>query len=60
MTRIHAGLYTENGNCTRFLGQFTDTFNSGTHESAFFLSAFTAFFIAAVQYAAVFELNKSK
>jgi hypothetical protein len=58
MTRIHAGLYTESGNSTRFLGQFCDTFDSGTHESAFFLAAFTAFFIAAVQYAAVFELNK--
>ncbi|HRT22291.1 MAG TPA: hypothetical protein P5318_19450, partial [Candidatus Hydrogenedentes bacterium] len=54
MTRIHAGLYTEDGNATRFLGQFCETFNSGTHGSAFFLAAFTAFFIAAVQYAAVF------
>ena len=58
MTRIHAGLYTENGDSTRFLGQFCDTFSTGTHQSAFFLAAFTAFFIAAVQYAAVFELNK--
>jgi len=48
MTRIHAGLYTENGDSTRFLGQFCDTFSTGTHQSAFFLAAFTAFFIAAV------------
>lgn len=58
MTRIHAGLYAKSGYPTRFLGQFCDTFGSGTDESAFFLAAFTAFFIAAVQYAAVFELNK--
>lgn len=58
MTRIHAGLYAKTANPTRFLGQFCDTFDAGTHESAFFLAAFTAFFIAAVQYAAVFELNK--
>lgn len=58
MTRIHAGLYAKSGYPTRFLGQFCNTFGSGTDESAFFLAAFTAFFIAAVQYAAVFELNK--
>lgn len=58
MTRIHAGLYTPSGNATRFLGQFCDTFSTGTHQSAFFLALFTSFFIAAVQYAAVFELNR--
>lgn len=43
---------------TRFLGLVTDVFNSGTHGTALFLACVTAFFIAAVQYAAVFELNK--
>lgn len=58
MTRIHAGLYDQHGNATRFLSQFCDTFNTGTHASAFSLALFTSFFIAAVQYAAIFELNR--
>lgn len=63
LTRIYGGLMgngTPTGNPTRFLGTVTDIFGTGTHGTAIFLGAFTAFFIAAVQYAAVFELNKSK
>lgn len=63
LTRIYGGLMgsgTSTGNPTRFVGLVTDIFGTGTHGTAIFLGAFTAFFIAAVQYAAVFELNKSK
>lgn len=62
LTRIYGGLMGNGstGNPTRFLGTVTDIFNTGTHGTAIFLGAFTAFFIAAVQYAAVFELNKGK
>lgn len=63
LTRIYGGLMgsgTPTGNPTRFVGLVTDIFGTGTHQTAIFLGAFTAFFIAAVQYAAVFELNKSK
>lgn len=62
LTRIYGGLMGNGhtGNPTRFLGTVTDIFGTGTHGTAIFLGAFTAFFIAAVQYAAVFELNKSK
>jgi hypothetical protein len=63
LTRIYGGLMgsgTHTGNPTRFVGLVTDIFGTGTHQTAIFLGAFTAFFIAAVQYAAVFELNKSK
>ena len=63
LTRIYGGLMgsgTPTGNPTRFIGLVTDIFGTGTHGTAIFLGAFTAFFIAAVQYAAVFELNKSK
>lgn len=60
LTRIYGGLMGigESGNPTRFLGLVTDIFNSGSHQTAIALGAFTAFFIAAVQYAAVFELNR--
>ena len=60
LTRIYGGLMGNGhtGNPTRFLGTVTDIFNTGTHGTAIFLGAFTAFFIAAVQYAAVFELNR--
>lgn len=62
LTRIYGGLMGNGhtGNPTRFLGTVTDIFGTGTHGTAIFLGAFTAFFIAAVQYAAVFELNKGK
>lgn len=61
LTRIYGGLMgsgTHTGNPTRFVGLVTDIFGTGTHQTAIFLGAFTAFFIAAVQYAAVFELNR--
>lgn len=60
LTRIYGGLMGvgQTGNPTRFLGLVTDIFGSGTHQTAIALGAFTAFFIAAVQYAAIFELNK--
>lgn len=60
LTRIYGGLMNvgKSGYPTRFLGLVTDIFNSGSHGTAIALAAFTAFFIAAVQYAAVFELNK--
>ena len=63
LTRIYGGLMgigAPTGNPTRFIGLVTDIFGTGTHGTAIFLGAFTAFFIAAVQYAAVFELNKLK
>jgi len=60
LTRIYGGLMGTGttGNPTRFLGLCTDIFNSGSHGTAVALGAFTAFFIAAVQYAAVFQLNR--
>lgn len=60
LTRIYGGLMGvgTTWNPTRFLGLVTDIFNSGSHGTAVALGAFTAFFIAAVQYAAVFELNR--
>lgn len=62
LTRVYGGLLnvgTPNyGLPVRFLGLVTDIFGTGTHQTAVFLAAFTAFFIAAVQYAAVYELKK--
>lgn len=60
LTRIYGGLMGVGStwNPTRFLGLVTDIFNTGSHGTAIALGSFTAFFIAAVQYAAVFELNK--
>lgn len=60
LTRIYGGLMGvgKSGNPTRFLGLVTDIFESGSHATAISIGAITALFIAAVQYAAVFELNK--
>lgn len=60
LTRIYGGLMGvgTTGNPTRFLGLVTDIFNTGSHGTAIAVGAFTAFFIAAVQYAAVFQLNR--
>lgn len=62
LTRVYGGLLnvgTPNyGLPVQFLGLVMDIFGTGTHQTAVFLAAFTAFFIAAVQYAAVYELKK--
>lgn len=60
LTRIYGGLMGvgTTGNPTRFLGLVTDIFNTGSHGTAIALGCFTALFIAAVQYAAVFQLNQ--
>lgn len=58
LVRIYAGLFAVSGNPTRFLSQFCEVFNAGNHGSAIALAGATAFFIAAVQYSAVYELNK--
>ncbi len=63
LTRVYGGLMgsgTPTGNPTRFVGLVTDIFGTGTHYTAIFLGAFTAFFIAAVQYAAIIEINKNE
>lgn len=61
LTRIYGGLMGvgQSGNPTRFLGLVTDIFGSGSHCTGIVLGGITAAFLAAVQYAAVFELNKS-
>lgn len=60
LARIYGGLMGTGttGNPTRFLGLVTDIFGSGSHWTAIVLAGITALFIAAVQYAAIFELNK--
>lgn len=62
MTRVYGGLMGvwKNGNPTRFLGLVTDIFNSGSHATAIILGAWGALFLAAVQYAALFELNRKQ
>ena len=61
LTRIYGGLMGTGatGNPTRFLGLVCDIFGSGSHWTAVVLGGITALFIAAVQYAAIFELNKT-
>ena len=60
LTRIYGGLMGvgTTGNPTRFLGLVCDIFGSGSHWTAVVLGGITALFIAAVQYAAIFELNR--
>lgn len=62
LTRIYGGLMGVGGtwNPTRFMGLVTDIFGSGTHYTAIVLGGITALFLAAVQYAAVIEINKIK
>lgn len=61
LTRIYGGLMGvgQSGNPTRFLGLVTDIFGSGSHCTGIVLGGITAAFLAAVQYAAIFELNKT-
>lgn len=60
LTRIYGGLMNvgQSGYPTRFLGLVTDVFNSGSHGTAVALGGIVAFVLAAVQYAAIFQLNK--
>lgn len=60
LTKIYGGLMGigTTGNPTRFLGLVCDILGSGSHYTAVFIGAVTALFIAATQYAAIFELNK--
>ena len=60
LTRVYGGLMGvgKSGNPTRFLGLVTDIFGSGSHYTAIVLGAAVALFLACVQYAAVFELNR--
>lgn len=62
LTRIYGGLMGVGStwNPTRFMGLVTDIFGSGTHYTAIVLGGITALFLAAVQYAAVIELNKAR
>jgi len=46
------------GNPTRFLGTVTDIFHSGSHGTAIAIAGFSAAMLAAVQYTAIFEINK--
>lgn len=61
LARIYGGLMGTGttGNPTRFLGLVCDIFASGSHWTAVVLGGITALFLAAVQYAAIFELNKT-
>lgn len=59
--QIYGGLTQwEKGVPTVFLGTITDIFGSGTYATATVIGAFSAAMIAGVQYASIFEINKSK
>lgn len=62
LARIYGGLMGigTTGNPTRFMGLVTDIFGSGTHQTAIILGGITALFLAAVQYAAIISINKTK
>lgn len=62
LARIYGGLMGigTTGNPTRFMGLVTDIFGSGTHQTAIVLGGITALFLAAVQYAAIISINKTK
>ncbi len=59
LSRLYYGLMGgTSGNPTRFLGTVTDIFGSGSHGTAIVIAGFSAAMLAAVQYSAIFELNK--
>jgi len=59
LSRLYHGLMGGvSGNPTRFLGTVTEIFNSGSHGTALIIAGFSALMLAAVQYAAIFELQK--
>lgn len=61
LSRLYYGLMGGvEGNPTRFLGTVTEIFSSGSHGTALAIAAFSALMLAAVQYAAIFELNKKR
>lgn len=61
LTRLYFGLMGGvKGNPTRFLGTVTDLFDTGSHGTALAIAGFSALMLAAVQYAAIFELQKNK
>ena len=59
LCRVYARLM-PGGLPSEFTGQVTDVFGSGSHGTAIALSVITASIIAAVQYAAIWEINKTK
>ena len=59
LSRLYHGLMGGvSGNPARFLGTVTEIFNSGSHGTALIIAGFSALMLAAVQYAAIFELQK--
>lgn len=59
LSRLYFGLMGGvKGNPTRFLGTVTDLFDTGSHGTALIIAGFSALMLAAVQYAAIFELQK--
>lgn len=59
LTRLYYGLMGGvNGNPTRFLGTVTELFNSGSYGTAVLIAGFSALMLAAVQYTAIFEIQK--
>lgn len=61
LSRLYFGLMGGvKGNPTRFLGTVTNLFDSGSHGTALAIAGFSALMLAAVQYAAIFELQKNK
>lgn len=59
LSRLYFGLMGGvKGNPTRFLGTVTDLFDTGSHGTALAIAGFSALMLAAVQYAAIFELQK--
>lgn len=60
LVRIYGGLMQgQNGNPTKFLGLVTDILPTGSHASAVILGLITAGLISGVQYAAIFEMQKT-
>lgn len=60
LVRIYGGLMQgQSGNPTKFLGLVTDILPTGSHASAVILGIITAGLISGVQYAAIFEMQKT-
>lgn len=59
--KVYGGLtgFGASGCPTRFLGLITDMFGTGTYPTALFVSGFVAALLCAVQYSAIFELQKN-
>lgn len=59
LTRLYHGLMGGvKGNPTRFLGTVTELFDSGSYGTAVIIAGFSALMLAAVQYTAIFEIQK--